>query len=176
MSEEAGAGGYRTMLTVTHLHNRFNNISKVTYKVRLSLLLSSCWWFITARQNHRALKDEITPAMIDDIPTPMLFQVDWLTDWLSLVINGSLKKFPLKIWTPPRVFFSRSLVSVLIVGLSYGTRNVLSYTRCMMQHFLAFRDSPITLSRRSPLIGRGKWGCLCGDWDEGERNGHLIFS
>ena len=35
-----------------------------------------------------------------------------------------------------------SLVSVLIVGLFYGAKNVLFYTRCMMQHFLAFRDSP----------------------------------
>ena len=42
------------------------------------------------------------------------------------------------------------LVSVLIVGLSYGARNVLSYTRCMMQNFLAFRDSPIIPLGRSP--------------------------
>lgn len=34
-------------------------------------------------------------------------------------------------------------VSVLIVGLSYGVRNLLSYTRRRMQNFLAFRDSPI---------------------------------
>ena len=35
------------------------------------------------------------------------------------------------------------IVSVLIVGQSYGARNVLSYNRCLMQNFLAFRDSPI---------------------------------
>ena len=40
------------------------------------------------------------------------------------------------------------LVSVLIVGLSYRARNVLSYTRHVM-HFLGFRDSPIILLRRS---------------------------
>ena len=35
------------------------------------------------------------------------------------------------------------LVSVLMVGLSYGARNVLSYTRHIRQNFLAFRDSLI---------------------------------
>ena len=37
------------------------------------------------------------------------------------------------------------VVSVLMVGLSYGASNVLllTYTRCMMKNFLAFRDSPI---------------------------------
>ena len=33
-------------------------------------------------------------------------------------------------------------VSVLIVRLSYGVRIVLSFTRCKMLSFLAFRDSP----------------------------------
>ena len=32
-------------------------------------------------------------------------------------------------------------MSVLIVGLSYGARNVLSYTRGMMQNCIAFRQS-----------------------------------
>ena len=44
----------------------------------------------------------------------------------------------------------RKIVSVLIVGLSHGARSVLSYTRCMMQSFLAFRDSPSTPLRRLP--------------------------
>ena len=54
-----------------------------------------------------------------------------------------------------RIREPRSLVSVLIVGLSYGARNVISSTRCMMQHFLAFRDSPIIPLRRTPptLLG-----------------------
>ena len=43
-----------------------------------------------------------------------------------------------------------SLVSVLIVGLSYGAKNILSYTRGMMQNFLEFRDNPIIPLRRSP--------------------------
>ena len=43
------------------------------------------------------------------------------------------------------------LVSFLIVGLSYGARNALSYTRCMKQNFLAFRDSPVIPFRRSPF-------------------------
>ena len=38
---------------------------------------------------------------------------------------------------------SKPLVSVFIIGLSYGSRNILSYTRCMRHKFLAFRDSPI---------------------------------
>ena len=42
------------------------------------------------------------------------------------------------------------IVSVLIVGQSYGARNVLSYNQCMMQNFLAFRDSPIIPLGRSP--------------------------
>ena len=48
-------------------------------------------------------------------------------------------------------FRSTLLVSVLIVGLAYGARNVIpyTYTGCMMQHFLAFRDSPIIPLRRS---------------------------
>ena len=44
----------------------------------------------------------------------------------------------------------RSLVRVLIVTLSYGARNVLSFTRSKMTNFLAFRDSPIIPLRRSP--------------------------
>ena len=44
------------------------------------------------------------------------------------------------------------VVSVLIVTLSYGARNVLSYTRHMMQNSLAFRDSPIIPLRRSPSL------------------------
>ena len=44
------------------------------------------------------------------------------------------------------------VVSVLIVGLSYGARNVLSHTRCMMENFLAFRDCPIIPLRHSPPI------------------------
>ena len=45
---------------------------------------------------------------------------------------------------------SLPLVSVIIVGLSYGARNVLSYTRGMMQNFLEFRDSPLIPLRRWP--------------------------
>jgi len=50
-------------------------------------------------------------------------------------------------------------VSVLIVGLFYGARNLLSYTRRMMQNFLSFRDSPIIPLRCSPpafLASRSK--------------------
>ena len=47
-----------------------------------------------------------------------------------------------------RLRSAQYVVSVLIVGLSYGARNVLSYTRHRMQHFLAFRDSPIIPLRR----------------------------
>ena len=43
---------------------------------------------------------------------------------------------------------STEIVSVLVVGLSYGARNVLSYTRCVMENFLSFRDGPIILLRR----------------------------
>ena len=53
----------------------------------------------------------------------------------------------------PRIGESE-LVSVLIVGLSFGARNVLSYTRRMMQNFLAFRDSPIIPLRRSHTLIR----------------------
>ena len=56
---------------------------------------------------------------------------------------------------------SKSIVSVLIVGPSYGARNVLSYTRRRIQNFLAFRDSPIIPLRRSPLGKKTdlKWMC-----------------
>ena len=47
------------------------------------------------------------------------------------------------------------LVGVLIVGSSYGARNVLSYARRMMQNFLAFRDYPMTSLRRSPTLSLG---------------------
>ena len=40
-------------------------------------------------------------------------------------------------------------MSVFIVGLSYGARNILLYTRRMMQNCLAFKDSPIIPLRRS---------------------------
>ena len=65
-------------------------------------------------------------------------QADSQTD--ELLLNVSM---PLP--TPPDI-----LVSVLIIGLSYGARNVLSYTGHMMQSFLAFRDSPVIPLRRSP--------------------------
>ena len=44
----------------------------------------------------------------------------------------------------------------------YGARNVISYTRRMVQHFLAFRDSPIITStlRRSPHVRVRKVGLL----------------
>ena len=45
---------------------------------------------------------------------------------------------------------------VLIVGLSYRAYEcpmVLSYTRRMMQNFLAFRDSPINPLRLSSIAG-----------------------
>ena len=35
----------------------------------------------------------------------------------------------------------RHLLSVLMAGLSYGARNVLSYIRCVMQNVLGFKDS-----------------------------------
>ena len=41
-------------------------------------------------------------------------------------------------------------MSVFIVGLSYGDRIALSYTRCMLKNFLAFRYSHIIPIRRSP--------------------------
>ena len=48
-------------------------------------------------------------------------------------------------------------MSVLIVGLvCYRARNVLSYTRHIMQNYLAFRDSPIIPLRRSPCR-RERW-------------------
>ena len=40
-----------------------------------------------------------------------------------------------------RVSLINLLVSALIVGLYYLDRNVLPYIRCLMQIFLAFRDS-----------------------------------
>ena len=52
-------------------------------------------------------------------------------------------------------------VSVLIVGLSYEARNVLSYTRRRMQNFLAFRDSPIIPLRRLPLVPSWTFWFLC---------------
>ena len=71
----------------------------------------------------------------------------------------------------------REIVSVLIVGLSYGARNVLSYTRGMMQNFLAFRDSPIIPLRRSPREietgerwrERGASGRLVGKFHKGTK-------
>ena len=54
-----------------------------------------------------------------------------------------------------------STVSVLIVGLSYEARNVLSYTRRRMQNFLAFRDSPIIPLRRLPLVPSWTFWFLC---------------
>ena len=48
--------------------------------------------------------------------------------------------------------FSERLVSVLSVELFYWARNVLSYTRCIMLHFLAFRDSPTITFRCSPCF------------------------
>ena len=47
-------------------------------------------------------------------------------------------------------YTARPQVSVLIVGLSYGTRNVVSYTTCTMKIFLSFRDRPFIPLRRSP--------------------------
>ena len=44
---------------------------------------------------------------------------------------------------------SEILVSVLMVGLFYGTCH---YTKHVMQNFLTFRDSPIIPSRRSPTV------------------------
>ena len=41
-------------------------------------------------------------------------------------------------------------MSVFIVGLSQGARNVLPYTKRMMQNFLSFRVCPIIELRRSP--------------------------
>ena len=38
------------------------------------------------------------------------------------------------------------------VELSYGARNVLSYTGRTMQNFLSFRDSPIIPLRRLPYV------------------------
>ena len=53
-------------------------------------------------------------------------------------------------WSFGRLYLSLSLlVSVLIVGMSYGARNVLSY-HSMIQNFLAVRDSPIIPLRRLP--------------------------
>ena len=49
---------------------------------------------------------------------------------------------------------TKCLASVLIVGLSYGARNVLPYTCTggMMQNFMAFRESPIIPLECSPVI------------------------
>ena len=46
------------------------------------------------------------------------------------------------------------VASVLIVGLTYGARNVLSYARCMMQNVPALRDVPIIPLRSSPWEDR----------------------
>ena len=51
-------------------------------------------------------------------------------------------------------FWPQWIASVIIVGLFYGARNVLSFTRRIMQNFLALRDSPIIPLRRSPEISR----------------------
>ena len=45
---------------------------------------------------------------------------------------------------------NKILESVLTIGLSYGAKNVLSYTRRLTSNVLAFRDSPIIPLRRSP--------------------------
>ena len=50
------------------------------------------------------------------------------------------------------------LVSVLIVGLSSGARNVPCYTRHIMQNFRTFRDSPVIPLRRSPRARDGDGG------------------
>ena len=59
-------------------------------------------------------------------------------------------------WALDRSPLELHLVSVLIVGLSYGAGNVLSYNRHMFQEFLAFRDSPIIPLRRSPSDSKTK--------------------
>ena len=64
----------------------------------------------------------------------------------SLLATRSLAQFNIhKTW-------SELVSECLIVGLSYGARNVLSYTSRTIQNFLAFRDSPIIPFRRSPVI------------------------
>ena len=50
----------------------------------------------------------------------------------------------------PSLPFHDDLVSVLMARVSYGARNVLSYTRHRIQNFLTFRDSPIIPLRCSP--------------------------
>ena len=60
----------------------------------------------------------------------------------------------------------------LRTGLSYGYRNVLSFTRRMMQNVLAFRDNPIIPLRRSPLVASvGRSRSSCRRWRRGK---HLI--
>ena len=58
-------------------------------------------------------------------------------------------------------------MSVFIVGLSYGARNILLYTRRMMQNCLAFKDSPIIPLRRSS--GAAKRGADSAESAERER-------
>ena len=67
------------------------------------------------------------------------------------------------------------LVSVLIVGLSYGARNVLSYTKHMLQNCLAFRDSPIIPLRRSPREKEGVtfWCCHFSATDGSRRSNSI---
>ena len=77
----------------------------------------------------------------------------FLRDYASVGLNIAAVIYQSQ--SPPRYrVAARQVVSVLIVGWSYGARNVLSYTRRMMQHFLPFRDSPIIPLRRSPRIRR----------------------
>ena len=90
---------------------------------------------------------------------------DWASEcsdckrWLSrLSISLSLARLLQVIFRGRRKCEHLSLlVSVLIVGLSYGARNVLplSYGRRMMQNFLAFRESSIILLIRSHWISLG---------------------
>ena len=84
----------------------------------------------------------------------------------AIIVSLSLHSPVMKSVSAPNLntcaFFIR-LVSVLIVGLSYGARNVPSFTRHMMQN--AFIDSHIIPLRRSPslphdILARfGKWFC-----------------
>ena len=62
--------------------------------------------------------------------------------------RGRLQRRKYRTLTGERAIWK--IASVFIVGLPYGARNVISCTRHMIQHFLAFRDSPTIPLRRSP--------------------------
>ena len=69
-------------------------------------------------------------------------------DVLGEKVLGSPPRRAVSFLFPRGYLYISTIGNVLMVGLSYGAGNVLSYTRCMMHNVPAFRDIPIIPLRR----------------------------